>query len=248
MRKHYYNSLGEFYADISNSQKNPIYKDTADKDKPEFRGLSLDEIKNSKFSYPVGVEKLSHFKDFTVEKDITVKYYNQFDGYDIDIDRMMDGLDFLVDNHKKRLLPKTADVYINVGEGGNVDYEMLLCKTYAAITVIDKLETLGVRCAVYACAAYDTKTYRDKLNENGYLEICVKKHADTLNLGALCTAISPWILRYWIFMFIIGKYPGIVDGIAYSMKMPADITGIIIETTKCLTKESSNQFIESIKL
>jgi len=32
------------------------------------------------------------------------------------------------------------------------------------------------------------------------------------------------------------------------MKMPADITGIIIETTKCLTKESSNQFIESIKL
>jgi hypothetical protein len=248
MRKHYYNSLGEFYADISNALNNPIYKDTADKDKPGFRGLSLTQIKNSKYSYPIGVEKLSQFKDFKVEKDVTVKFYNQFDGYDIDIDRMMDGLDFLVDTHKKRLLPKTADVYINIGEGGNVDYEMLLCKTYAAITVIDKLEVLGVRCAVYACASFGTNTYPGKLSEEGYLEICIKSHSDTLNLGALCTAISPWMLRYWIFMFIIGKYPGIVEGIAFSLKMPSDITGIIIETTNCLTKESSNQFIESIKL
>jgi len=251
MRKHCYNSISSFYADINNYLNNPIYKETANEDHPKFRGLCLAEIQGAKYSYPVGVEKLSHFKDFTVEKDISIKYWNQFDGWDIDIDRMMENLDFLLDSHKKRLLPKTLDIYINVGEGGDVNYEKLLCKTYATIKIVDKLETLGVRCSVFTCASFETHTRtrtRANRGENGYLEICVKQYADTLNLGALCTAISPWMLRYWMFLFIIGKYPGVIHGIAYARSMPPELKGIIIETGSCLDKYAANQFIESIKL
>jgi hypothetical protein len=248
MKKHYYNSLGEFYADVQNVNKCELFEEYIINDSPGWMGLSLIDIHKSKFSYPLGVEKLSHFKDFQVEKDITVKYWNQFDGYDIDVDRMMDNLDFLLDNHKRKSLPKTMDIYVNIGETNGVDYEEMLCKTYAAIKVIDRLESLGVRCAVYACNAFKTACHQSKNEELGYLEICIKQHADALNLGALCTAISPWIFRYWFLLYTIGRYPDLTPGISRRAPMPADLKGMIIESGSCLTTQTANKFIESIKL
>lgn len=248
MKKHYYNSLGHFYENVTNVINSEFFTRYTDNNSPDWMGLSLEKIRASKFSYPLGVEKLSHFKDFPVEKDITVKYWNQFDGYDIDVDRMMDNLDFLLDNHKRKSLPKTMDIYVNIGEHNGVDYEDMLCKTYAAIKVIDRLETLGVRCAVYACNAFKTVCYATKNEELGYLEICIKQHADTLNLGALCTAISPWIFRYWFLLHTIGRFPDLTEGCSRRAPMPTDLKGIIIESGSCLNMQTANKFIEAIKL
>lgn len=248
MKKHCYKSLGAFYADVKNEIKSWQFDYFVNNNNAKWIGLSLKEIMENKYSYPIGIEKLSHFKDIEIEKDINVKYWNQFDGYDIDIDRMMNNLDFLVDSHKKRLLPKSMDIYINIAEGYTVDYEHMLCKTYAAIKIIDRLETLGVRCAVYACAGGITHCHTKSNAQDFYIEVCVKNYSDALNLGVLCTAISPWFFRHWIIMFIHGRYRDLKDGTAYCKRIPSENKGIIIETGKCLNKYEANSFIESIKV
>jgi len=248
MKRHCYNNLGEFYDNVKNVVNAPLFREKERRDYREWYGLSLANILINKFSYPIGVEKLTHFADFAVTKDEKVKFWNQDDGQEIDIDRMLEDLDFLLDTRKKRLLPKTADVYINVGEGADVSYNAMLCKTYAANKIVEKLETLGVRSAVFACASYETQTHTGKDQECGYLEIAIKQHQDMLNLGALCAAISPWMLRHWMILFITGQYRNVTDGCAYAKRMPSDIKGIIIDTGMCLQLETANKFIESIKM
>jgi len=249
MKKHLFNSLRDFYADVRNvvkSEKFSVYENMND---PDWRGLSLAEINLSYFSYPVGVEKLKHYKDVKVEKDLKVKFWSDFDGYDIDIERLHDGLDCLIDTRKVRKLPKTIDIYVNVSEGCQVDYNHMLNKTYAAVKIVDHLESLGVRCAVFACAAFRPKL-KTTFSATEYLEVCVKNYQDSVNLGALCTAISPWMLRQHIILWIIGHIRGINwNGIASPERLPSgELSGIIIDNGSCLNLDSANRFIETIKV
>jgi hypothetical protein len=250
MKKHCYNSLTDFYNNVKNVVGSTDYDDYSKHDDSKWMGLSLANIHKYKFSYPMGVEKLAHFKDVELEKDVNEKFYNQFDGYDIDIDRMMENLDFLIDNRKKRKLPKTVDIYIQIGEGCTIGYDKLLCKTYAAVKIIDKLESHGVRCAVYACNAFLTISKRNDKGQLGYLEVCVKNYADPINLGSLCTAISPWIFRHYFLLHTIGHFPNVdvIGGASYTMSMPEDITGIVIKSGQCHEVEAANKFINSIKI
>jgi hypothetical protein len=247
MKKHFFKSLAEFYPEIINVSGNRFYNSSLSENNPSWYGLSLEKIKEHKFSYPMGVEKLSHFKDFEVQKDTNVKFWNQYDGFDIDVERMMDNLDFLLDNHKKKSLPKTMDIYINTSESAAITYDQMLCKTYATIKIIDRMEALGVRCAVYSCASLLTSSMNYN-NENVYLEICIKNYSDTLNIGAICTAISPWFFRYWMLLYIQGRYANLNYSVGIPKKMPSDINGVIIETGACYDKNAANNFIESIKL
>lgn len=250
MKKHCYSSLSHFYDNIKNVSNSPKFEFYDKLDNPKWMGLSLDNIHKFKFSYPMGVEKLSHFKDVEVQKDLNVKFYNQFDGYDIDIDRMLENLDFLVDTRKKRQTPKAVDIYIQIGEPYNIGYAQMLCKTYAAIKIIDKLESNCVRCAVYACNAFSTICHNQRNQQDGYLEVCIKNHAETINLGALCTAISPWAFRHFFLLHLIGHFPDInlQKGASLTESMPSDIDGIIIRAGQCHEIDSANQFIESIKI
>lgn len=248
MKKHYYNSLSEFYADVKNTSGNYQYNEESTQDNPRFRGLSLSEIHRSKFSYKVGVEKLRTMKDFEFQRDEKIKYWDSFDGFDIDIDRMYSDLDFLRNERKVRKLPKTVDIFINVTENSKVDYDLMLNKTYAALKIIDHLETLGVRTALYACISLSA--FLPSGTEDMYLEICIKQHSHDVNLGALCTAISPWFFRYWFFLWIYGHYSHIGFGIGRAQNIPLSERqkGIVIDQGMCMNLRSSNNFIDSIKL
>jgi hypothetical protein len=240
--------LKSFYDDVTNVVKASYFNRLLSHDHSSWVGLSLYEIGKNKFSYPVGVDKINKFSDFTVTKDTKVKYWNAYDGHEIDIDRMLDDLDFLQDTRKVRNLPKTADIYINVSEASSVSYEDMLCKTYSAIKIADKLETIGVRCAIYACASLRTNTNQQRGKEEVYIEVAVKQHADALNIGVLCAAISPWMLRHWFILFITGHYYDIDETVGTPQRMPPDLKGIIIDTGMCLNMVTANKFIESIKM
>lgn len=248
MRKHYYNSLTDFYSDVKNTINNPDFTGEQKEDNPSFRGLSLSEIIKSKYSYQFGVEKLRNFKDFEVQKDIKVRFWDQFDGFDIDIDRMYSDLDFLRNERKVRKLPKTIDIFINVTENCHISFNQMLHKTYAALKIIDHLETLGVRTALYACFSVSPKI-NSRYREPVYTEICVKGHADDVNLGALCTAISPWFFRYWYFLWIKGRYR-VDPGIGTSERIPTSERqkGITIDRDECLSESSALTFVEKVRI
>lgn len=249
MKKHCYNSLSDFYADVKNVVKAPMFDYYNRYEQKSWIGLSNDEIKQSLYSYSVGVEKLSHFSEVKVEKDIRIKYWNQFDGFDIDVDRMYDNLDFLLDTRRQRKLPKTIDIYVNIIESWKIGYNQMLIKAYAALSIIDKLETLGVRCAVYACSAFNPKVGKNKFLPTEYLEVCIKNYHDPVNIGALCTAISPWMFRHHMILWTIGHIPNIdLNGVSQPERLPSGLTGIIIEKRQCLDLNEANQFIQNIKV
>lgn len=248
MKKHYYDSLTSFYNDVKNTANNPQFEEERTENNPRFRGLSLSEIRRSQYSYKVGVDKLRAMKDFEFQRDEKIKYWDSFDGFDIDIDRMYSDLDFLRNERKVRKLPKTVDIFINVGENANVNYDLMLNKTYAALKIIDHLESLGVRTALYACIS--GIMYLPGGNDDMYVEICIKKHADNVNLGALCTAISPWFFRYWFFLWIKGRFSHVGSGIGRAQNIPLSgrQKGIFIDQGMCLLQRTANNFIESINI
>lgn len=252
MKRHCFSSLREFYADCEINRTQSIeWKAQKIRDKVSFIGLSYPDVLKYKFSYPIGVEKLRHFKEVNIEKDTRIKLYNQFDGYDINIDRMYENLDFLIDERRVKNRPKTIDIYINIGEAFTVDYDNMLNKTYAATKIVDYLETMGVRCAVYAVISFKPIYSKRTYGKQEIIEICLKNHADTLNMGAVCAGISPWMLRYWGILWIAGNCKGskIKCGAAIACTIPdEEKTGIVIDTQQCLNIADANKLIENIKV
>lgn len=255
MKKFHYNSLTAFYraaetrTNISDKAQFEYYRDR--EDNADFTGLPRADILKYKFGYPLGVEKLRHLTDFKVEKETKVKYYDSFDGYDIDIDRMQEGLDFLNNEKKIRKLPKTMDIFINVAEGARISYESMLNKAYAALKIIDHLETLGVRTALFSCISGIPLYANNRRGSPLYVEVAVKNYADSVNLGALCTAISPWFFRHWGFLFMTGHYKKLAPGLGYSAKLPFEAlpkNAITIDTGQCHTRNRANNFISNLKL
>lgn len=251
MRKHYYNSLSEFYSDIRNVAGHAEFDSQLQRDREHFTGLSLSEILKSKFSYQPGVERIRNMAEVKIEADVKIRYFDSFDGYDIDIDRMYSDLDFLINSKRILKVPKTMDVFLNITESGSVNYNALLNKTYTTLRIVDHLESLGVRTSVNVCMPITPCYPGYKKGEQFYIEVNVKKHAESVNLGALCTAISPWFFRHWVFCWIVGRDRRIdTSGIGYVTPMPSDEArkGILIDTGECHTLSEANSFIQSIKL
>lgn len=247
MKKFIYNSLTAFYNDMPNVHQN-LYGHYENYDSASFKGLSNAQIVQNKFSYAFGVEKLKHLPDFEILKPEWQKYFNSFDGFDIDIDRMHDGLDFLIERRKHSKLPKTMDIYVNFAENASVDYEEILNKTYAALKIIDFLETQGVRVALFAVCYSQLKITGDAMV---YLEIKVKDYPDPVNLGALCTAISPWMLRHWTFLWFCSKFKDIRMGLGYAKEIPNNIKdpkAIYIDNGQCLSQRSAISFVEKVNI
>lgn len=258
MKKHCFDSLTAFYNDITNDTKSrrfPAIEKNSDKKQV---GLNLTELKKYKTGYPTGVLMLSHLKDFEYKGAENVKYFSSIDGYDIDIERMYEGRNFLLDKHKRHNLPKAIDLYINVAESMYVKYKSMLQKTYAALKIVDQLESIGVRVAVYSCMTfapikrvYGKKKGEIDVTDARQIEVCIKDYADPVNLGALCTAISPWFLRHWCILWMHGKIPNLHgdSGVPrFFDKSGIGENSIVIETGSCLTTDGANKFIDNLNL
>lgn len=255
MKKHVFESLTDFYADSTNKTRSLIYKTHERLDRKSFVGLSYAETQQYKFSYPLGVEELSRFSSIEIQKSEKVRYYNQFDGHDIDIERLYESMDFLIDHRYIKKQPKAIDIFVNVAENCEVDYSQMLSKTYAATKTIDYLESLGVRCALYAVICFIPKFKYGKKARYGtepiIIEVCIKNHHDSLNLGTICTAISPWMLRQHVFLWLAGNIAGIHENFGYATRIPqSEIpqNSIVIDTADCLSVNKANQFIQNLKV
>jgi hypothetical protein len=154
-----YNSLDEFYADIDiveSTGNKQIWSKIAEEDEPEFRGISLEEIKKSKYFYKKGLDKLKEI-DLDIQLGGTKKNYkwDEEDGDDFSIERLLDGLPSMhkrinnetIENNKNG---KFITLYVSIAELGHVNYSDMLYKSYTAIQVIDYLENIGLKVKVIA--------------------------------------------------------------------------------------------------
>lgn len=151
------NSLDEFYRECDNIEGgNPAeINNIENSDDPCFRGLSIAEIHDSKYSYTKGLDNLKK-----IEKDINLggrkhKYkYDDSDGDDMNFDRYIEGLPCL----KKRIpthgigTGKFVKLHISICENCWCSAQALMVRAYTAMRIIDMLESQGYRVQISAYA------------------------------------------------------------------------------------------------
>lgn len=248
------NSLDEFYRECDNIEGgNPYEIDNIENnDDPSFRGLSLEKIHSSKYSYTEGLENLKK-----IEKDINLggrkhKYkYDDSDGDDMNFDRYIEGLPSL----KKRIpthgvgTGKFVKLHISICENCWCSAKALMIRAYTAMRIIDMLESQGyrVQISVYADNENPGTLNGQKVKYLG-VEVVIKKFEDPLIKGQVLTAISPWFFRYWMFKFWNAKF--IMNwGYGHSIRpiKKESTSDIYIQTGEALTEEDAEETIKRIK-
>lgn len=248
------NSLDEFYRECDNIEGgNPYEIDNIENnDDPSFRGLSLEKIHSSKYSYTEGLENLKK-----IEKDINLggrkhKYkYDDSDGDDMNFDRYIEGLPSL----KKRIpthgvgTGKFVKLHISICENCWCSAKALMIRAYTAMRIIDMLESQGYRVQISAYA--DNKnpgTLNGQKVKYLGVEVIIKKFEDPLIKGQVLTAISPWFFRYWMFKFWNAKFM-MNWGYGHSIRpiKKESTSDIYIQTGEALTEEDAEETIKRIK-
>lgn len=248
------NSLDEFYRECDNIEGgNPYEIDNIENnDDPSFRGLSLEKIHSSKYSYTEGLENLKK-----IEKDINLggrkhKYkYDDSDGDDMNFDRYIEGLPSL----KKRIpthgvgTGKFVKLHISICENCWCSAKALMIRAYTAMRIIDMLESQGYRVQISAYADNENPgTLNGQKVKYLGVEVVIKKFEDPLIKGQVLTAISPWFFRYWMFKFWNAKFM-MNWGYGHSIRpiKKESTSDIYIQTGEALTKEDAEETIKRIK-
>lgn len=223
------------------------------RDESYFRGMSLDEIQKNKYCYKKGLDSLKELElDINVGGSKHLFTYNEFDGDDLNYDRLLEGFPAM----KKRIKThgigsgRLINVYVVISENCCVNAEDMLNKAYTAIQIVDMLENMGYRVAVYACdSTLDVNgRWKDKTCVRYEVRICLKRHEDSLNKGLILNGISPWFFRYFIFAHQKGHYknsPGM--GRATLMQLEQTKENIVINCGQCLSKDSADRKIKEIE-
>lgn len=248
------NSLDEFYRECDNIEGGNPYEieNIENNDDPDFRGLSLEKIHSSKYSYTEGLENLKK-----IEKDINLggrkhKYkYDDSDGDDMNFDRYIEGLPSL----KKRIpthgvgTGKFVKLHISICENCWCSAKALMTRAYTAMRIIDMLESQGYRVQISAYADNENPgTLNGQKVKYLGVEVVIKKFEDPLIKGQVLTAISPWFFRYWMFKFWNAKFM-MNWGYGHSIRpiKKESTSDIYIQTGEALTEEDAEETIKRIK-
>lgn len=249
-----FENLDDFYeasSIITNTGNELKYNEIANKEDINFLGLSLAEIKKSKYSYSKGLNSLKEIETDNWLTGNHVYKYDELDGDDINYDRLLDGFPALVKRIKSKNngLNRIVNIHVNIAENCDVSYKAMLYKTYTTIRIIDMLENKGYRVGVYVCAISSyTGKYKSANVEKLDIRICIKKPEEPVIKPLLLTCISPWFFRYYIFCY----YNSILDtniglGSAKKLSEISDTKDIYIDNGECLTYDLAKFKIESIK-
>lgn len=213
--------------------------------------VNKESIEMAKYRYPRTLPK----RPTNVENDygcsVKTKVYSEYDGYDMNMERLHDGLPYLhniVKQHGKNV-GKFVRIVVNVAENCNIEADQMIIKADTAITILDMLEEQGKRVEiVLADATEDPGWINGKEVDLLYITTVIKKFEDTLNRQLIATSISPWLFRYHLLALYDAKMRT-RNGHGHAISIPKrfqDPENIYIDNLQCLNKHDSGEFIERI--
>jgi len=237
-------SLADLYRDCS--------PHASRKDSPRFRGATLDEIRERRFAWPEAIaemQRLAQVIPAPVKQCRFVKKWNDYDGDELDIERLHNGQDPLSRRIKERgghTRGQVRKIVINVAESADVPAAAMYCKAYAAGKLCDGIEESGDRAEIYI-AAYAAGAF-DRGREDFYTSVKIKSAEEPLNIGAVLAASAPWMLRFWFFA-VMDKAGNNGDHVTSSRGSARGIKHLhedatVIDTGEALTMAEAGKWIE----
>jgi hypothetical protein len=244
-----FDTLEDFYTEAltfkETGNSNFFEKETNKEDKA-FVGLSKTEVQQYKYSYPFECEPidLDIFGHSHIEK-----FYSDDDGCDLNYDRMLDGFSPMVNYHRVTgtNTGKFMTIHVNVSENCFVDSKDMLNKAKYVVSLADSLENNGIRTKiiVHECSKDPGKYVIDgdeKTIARSCINIVIKDFNEPLIIQNIYTAISSWMLRYWLFCFQTSiMHPsygyGSADSLKSYLKEESSDEYIIIDSGECLNNK-----------
>ena len=218
-----------------------------------FYGASYSQIQERMYSWVEGVSMLKNLA--SVELTTTkqwVKTWNEDDGDDMDMERYYNDMPFLQKRVKslgvKSRGNRIQKIIVNLTENANIGASEMLWKTYTAVKLCDEFESQGIRCevvAVEACAGVDDD------NRSLLAEIPIKSADEPINTSLLCTVLSPWFFRHWIFQLETTQVKNVDSSLGSARSLTTnDIPDlencIVINKGMALSKTSANNFLKGV--
>jgi len=250
-----YDSIDDFYlaSSICTPDGNQsLFNEHSNKNDPGWIGLSLEEIKQSKYSYKKGLDSLDKLDLDTSFGGSKAKYvYDEFDGDDMNYDRLLEGLPALRKRVKTNGIGtgRIVELTVSIAENCNVEYEELLVRSYTTMQIIDFLEEQGYRVAVIAAwRASGMGKYKGENINDCSVRITIKKAEDPLIKPLILTCISPWFFRHHCFKYIVGHVdanPWLGSTKRFEVKSTKE--KLFIDSGECLSKESAAKKIKEIE-
>lgn len=246
-----FDSVFEFYnsaVQLEDTGNKELFEKHMERNNPDFIGLPKEKILNSKFSYKEGLQELRNISDIdnlALGGSSFKTKWSDFDGDDMDMERLMEGSPFLLMKRRQfgtKKGGKFVTLKVVVSENCFVEAEEMLWKTYTAAKVSDKLEKEGYRLKIIAVVnTTDVGTFKGKYVSGYKVEVTLKEFSSPLNLPLLITCISPWFFRRWVFLFKTAKVncrSTLGRSIPISENSTKEI--LIINNQECLSKEGSD--------
>lgn len=251
-----YDSITKFYEDALHPTPEGNIQDTQNHLETEFesfRGMDIANIKKNQYGYTKGLKDLAKLElNLSLGGSKRDYKWDELDGDDMNYDRLMEGFPVM----KKRIKThgigsgRLINVYVVISENCNIGAEEMLNKAYTAIQIVDLLEGLGYRVAVYSCDSTNDSsgTYKGETGVRYEVHVCLKRHEDSLNKGLILNGISPWFFRYYFFAHQKGRYK---NGWGMGSAVPLDLKqtkeNIVINHGQCLSKDSAERKIKQIR-
>lgn len=251
-----YDSITKFYEDALHPTPEGNIQDTQNHLETEFesfRGMDIANIKKNQYGYTKGLKDLAKLElNLSLGGSKRDYKWDELDGDDMNYDRLMEGFPAM----KKRIKThgigsgRLINVYVVISENCNIGAEEMLNKAYTAIQIVDLLEGLGYRVAVYSCDSTNdlSGTYKGETGVRYEVHVCLKRHEDSLNKGLILNGISPWFFRYYFFAHQKGRYK---NGWGMGSAVPLDLKqtkeNIVINHGQCLSKDSAERKIKQIR-
>jgi hypothetical protein len=259
--EHRYETMEHFLescvtVDAEAGGKREMLNDHLNSDRKSFRGLSIQEIKDTVYGYAKGVDelvKLTGIETITGGSKFVYKW-DEYDGDDMSMERYYEGMPSMRKRYRTsgNNTGRFVDIYVNICENAGTNYEDMLWKTYASVKIIDELESMGIRTSLYAA----TKSNNSGVikHEGGtrqvkseYVEVKVKDYNSPVNLGLFCSVLSPWFFRYWFFAHTMAKYSAYDSlGSADKIGKKGEQGSIYIDNRECLSQKSAEEKIKSV--
>lgn len=251
-----YTNISDFYEDAIHPTPEGNSSDVEchlKREESSFRGLDIATIQKSKFGYTVGLDKLEELElNINVGGSSRAYVYDEFDGDDMNYDRLLDGFPPMRKRVKSHGIGsgRLVNVYVVISENCGIGYKEMLYKSHTSIRIVDMLESMGYRVAIWACDSTidGWGMYKDERSVRYEVRVCLKRHEDSLNKGLILNGISPWFFRYHMFAHQKGRYrnsPGM--GCATKLALEQTKENIVINHGECLNEDSANDKIKQIE-
>jgi hypothetical protein len=239
MRTYKFQSLTAFYAATERSTEH----------RPSsWIGATPEEIEARRYSWPEAVKQLDQLPELHQQHAHTkrAKRWTETDGDDMSPERYADSRPFMRQRYRAATAAKTGGrvqkIRINVAESESVSAAAMLWKTYAAARLVDQLESNGTRTEILIVCS--TRRAFTRGDADYLLEITIKRPEQPLNVAAIATAASPWMLRRHILDHNTTQTDATGTG-GSPRAMPTDPAALDIETGDCLSKAAAEAWIKN---